>query len=61
MVVPPMQIINSNEDSIYASHMVPLTAGMLSLPCQPCLGPWQLIAGDYYFIVAILGVRLVPR
>jgi len=30
--------------------MAPLTAGMLGLQCRPCLGPQQLIAGDYYFV-----------
>ena len=35
--------------------MVSLTAGMLGLPCRPCLGPPQLVVGDYYFVVAILG------
>ena len=34
-------------DGTYTSHMVPLVTGMLGLPCRPCLGPRQLIAGDY--------------
>jgi hypothetical protein len=41
----------------YASHMVPIMAGMLGLPCRPCSGPLQLIADDYFFIYANLGVR----
>jgi hypothetical protein len=50
--------ISGEDDGTYASHMAPLTAGMLGLPYQPCSGPQKLIAGDYYFAVAILGVCL---
>ena len=31
----------------YTSYMVPLMTGMIALPCRPCWGPRQLIAGDY--------------
>jgi len=31
--VPPMQSIIGNNDGTYASHVIHLTAGMLSLPC----------------------------
>jgi hypothetical protein len=41
-----MQSISSGEDGTYASHVVPITAGVLGLPCRPCSGPSQLIAGD---------------
>jgi hypothetical protein len=56
MVMPPMQSISGDDDGTYASHMVivPLTAGMLGLPCRPCSGPHQLIVGDYSLEVAIL-------
>ena len=60
MVVPPMQIIGSNDDGTYASHIAPLTAGMLGLPCRPCLGLWQLKFGDYYqLVVPILGLGVI--
>jgi hypothetical protein len=47
MVVPLLQSISSNNDSTYTLYMVPLTAGMLCLPCRQCLGPRQLKFGDY--------------
>jgi len=57
MVIPPMQIIGGNDDGTHASHMPPLTTGLLGLPCQPCLGLRQLKFGDYYQLeVPILGV-----
>ena len=56
-VVPPMHSISGDDDGTCASHMVPLTAGMLGLQCRPCSGPRQLIAGDYNSVVANLGVR----
>jgi hypothetical protein len=52
-----MQSIRGDDGGTYAWHMVPLTAGMLGLPCLLCLGPWQPIPGDYFFVVANLGVR----
>jgi len=51
----------SGDDGTYASHMVLLMASMLGLPCQPCLRPLQLTVGDYYFVVAIKGVRLLSH
>jgi hypothetical protein len=42
-----MQSISSNNDSTYTSYMFSCTAGMLTLPRQPCLGPRQLKFGDY--------------
>jgi len=41
--------------------MSPLTAGMLSLPCRPCSGPWKLKFGDYYLVLTILGVLGMVR
>ena len=55
-----MQSISDNDNGTYALHMVPLTAGMLGLTCQPCLGPHrQLIAGDYKFRICNFGVHLL--
>jgi hypothetical protein len=42
-------------------YMSPLTAGMLSLPCRPCSGPWKLKFGDYYLVLTILGVLGMVR
>ena len=50
MNVPSMQSISGNNDGTYTSYMVPLVTGMLGLPCRPCWGPRQLIAGDYLLI-----------
>ena len=55
MIVPSMQSISGDDDNTYASHMAPLMASTLGLPCQPCSEPRQLIAGDYYFLVTIFG------
>ncbi len=32
-------------------NMSPLMARALGLPCRPCAGPGQLIAGDYYILL----------
>jgi len=61
MVVLSMQSISGNNDGTCVSHVPPLTAGMLGLPCQPCLGPWQLKFGDYQLVVVILGVLGMAR
>jgi len=34
--------------------MFPLVARVLGLPYQPCAGPGQLIAGDYYYFVVVI-------
>jgi hypothetical protein len=47
MVVPLMQSISGGNDCTYMLYMSPLMAGMLGLPCRPCLGPWKLKFGDY--------------
>jgi hypothetical protein len=47
MFVPPIQSISGNNDVKYTSYMSPFTAGMLGLPCRPCLGPRQLKFDDY--------------
>jgi hypothetical protein len=40
--------------STNAPHSPP--HGWYGLPwCRPCLGPWQLIAGDYNFVIVVLG------
>jgi hypothetical protein len=61
MVVPPMQSISGDDGGTFVSHMVRLTAGMLGLPCRPCLRGQRLIAGKQYYVVAILGVHLLSH
>ena len=41
--------------------MAPLTAGMISLPCRPCLGPRQLKFENFLLVVTIWGVLGMAR